>query len=38
VSTTCIDGGESFAERGWMRVYLSSAWTEAVSQRRGCPN
>jgi len=29
-STTCIDGGESFAERGWMRVYLSSAWDGAV--------
>jgi hypothetical protein len=31
-SMTCIDGGESFAEKGWMRVYLSSAWAGAVSR------
>lgn len=36
-SMTCIDGGESFAEKGWMPVYLSSAWAGAVSRAPWLP-
>jgi hypothetical protein len=36
-SMSCIDSGESFAQRGWMPVYLSSAWAGAVSRAPWLP-